>query len=282
MKMFSQMNNYFDEQKMVDRLFNDKAVYWAKIYDEKSVYAIIHQQRLTFALNYVDELSIRKTSPILEIGCGAGFMAIELAKRGFEVEATDNVPAMIKQTEKNAKQNNVENRIHTAIANIHKLSYKDESFELIVALGVIPWIPNLRQALSEVSRVLKPGGFAVLNVINRFRLNQIFDPLCSPAFESTRRLLKRELTKIGLRHMHTDATIHLYSIKELIAYLQEVNLINIKNVNFGFGPFTFLRQNLFKEEMGIKIQQRLQSYANIGFPVFRSIGSQYVILVRKN
>jgi hypothetical protein len=60
-----------------------------------------------------------------------------------------------------------------------------------------------------------------------------------------------------------------------------VNLRNIKNTNIGFGPFMLFGHNIFPDQVGVKIYQKLQQYSDSGFPVLRSTGSQYVVLARK-
>jgi ubiquinone/menaquinone biosynthesis C-methylase UbiE len=229
-------------------------------------------------LNYVDELSLPKTARVLEIGCGAGFIAIALARRGFTVEAVDHVPAMIELTQRHARQRGMDNRIHTAIEDVHELTFEDRSFDLIVALGVITWLHDLRKALVEITRVLTPGGYFVPSMD---KAHTLLDPLLIPTFESILERVKHELERDGLRNPRNVARPHMYSIKEFNQYLREVNLTNIKSTNMGFGPFRILNHNVFSDRMGVKIHQKLQQYADSGFPILRSTGSQYIVLARK-
>jgi ubiquinone/menaquinone biosynthesis C-methylase UbiE len=222
-----------------------------------------------------------KAARVLEIGCGAGFMTVALAKKGFFVEATDNVPAMIKLTQQNAVQNGVCSRVHAAIEDVHELSFQDESFDLVVLLGVTPWLHDLRKALAEISRVLKASGFVVLNADNRYRLNCLFDPLLTPALELPRKMVKRGLEKTGLYNERNVASPHMYRIAKFNSYLCAAGLANIRNINLGFGPFTFLRHPLFSDQLGVKIHQKLQKRACSGFPILRSTGSQYIVLAKK-
>jgi ubiquinone/menaquinone biosynthesis C-methylase UbiE len=280
--MFSARSNCRNEQTLVNELFDNQSTYWKEIYRKNDLLGIIHQQRRAIALNYIDGLPLTKMTRVLEIGCGAGFMAMALAERGFLVEATDNVLAMIKLTQQNAAQNGLTNRIHVTIENVHELSFQDNSFNLIVALGVTPWLHDLRKALSEISRVLAPSGFVVLNSDNRYRLNHLLDPLLTPPLESARKMLKGELKKAGLYNERNVAVPHMYSIKKFNSYLNEVNMTNLKNTNLGFGPFTFLGHCIFANRLGVKIHQKLQKYSDNDFPILRSTGSQYIVLARKN
>jgi ubiquinone/menaquinone biosynthesis C-methylase UbiE len=273
--------NHVHEQKLVDEWHRRKSAFWAEVYQRKDLFAFLVQQRLVTALNYVDELSLPKTTRALEIGCGAGFMAVALAEKGFTVTAIDSLPEMTKLTRARARQTDMDNRIHTTIGDAHELAFQDQSFDLIIALGVIPWLHNLRKALVEITRVLIPGGYVVLDTSNRDCLMHLLDPLSSPAFEPIRKGVKRGLERAGLYNSWKRAEQHYYSIKDFNAYLREVNLTNIRNTNIGFGPFRLLQQNIFPNRIELRIHQKLQQYADSGFPILRSTGREFIVLARK-
>jgi 2-polyprenyl-3-methyl-5-hydroxy-6-metoxy-1,4-benzoquinol methylase len=280
--------DYPPEQKVVDEHFDAESTFWRDAYQRNDILGILYRQRQAIALNYVDELALPRTARVLEIGCGAGFMAIALARRGFSVEAVDHALAMIELTQRHARQTGLDSRIHAAIEDVHELTFEDQSFDLIVALGVVTWLHDLRKALVEITRVLAHGGYVVLSMDNRYRMQTLLDPLLSPALESIRKRVGHEieralLERAGLlkRRNVDDALSHLYSIKEFNQYLCEVNLTNIKNTSIGFGPPTILGLVLFSDRNRVKIQQKLQQYADSGCPIIRSIGSQYIVLTRK-
>lgn len=272
---------YCQEEKLVYNHFNASSTFWTDVYQQNDVLGIIFRRRQAVALNYVNELSLPKTSRVLEIGCGAGFFAIALARKGYTVLAVDRVPAMIKLTQKHARQKGVESRIHTAVEDTYKLTFENESVDLVVALGVVIWLHDLKKALAEMARVLTPSGHIVLSMNNRYSAHMLFDPLSTPAFGMIRKKVRHALKRIGLLRTRDIAHIHTYSIKEFNQYLNDANLTNVKYTSIGFGPFTIFGHNIFCDKLGAKIQTKLQQYAENDFPILRSIGSQYVILGRK-
>jgi 2-polyprenyl-3-methyl-5-hydroxy-6-metoxy-1,4-benzoquinol methylase len=257
----------------VDEYFDAESTFWRDVYRRKDVLGSIYRLRQDVALEYVDELGLAKTAFVLEVGCGAGLLAVSLARRGFTVEAVDHIQAMIDLTERRARQAGADNRIHTAVEDVHELTFEDCSFDLIVALGVVAWLHDLRKGLAEIARVLMPGGHAVLSVNNKYQASALLD-LASA-------LRGRVLERTGLRDSRKVARLHAYSVKEFNQCLREVNLTRIRSTSMGFGPFTMLGHNIFSDRTGVKIHQRLQRYADGDFPILRATGSEYIVLAKK-
>jgi len=266
------------EQKLVDEHFDAESTFWRDTYQRDDALGIINRQRQAAALRYVDELSLPKTARVLEIGCGAGSLAIALARSGFAVEAVDHSAAMVELTRRHARETGMDNRIHAAIEDVHELSFEDESFDLIVALGVINWLHDLRKALAEITKVLKLGGYAVLNSA---RAHALLNPLAIPAFESILERVKREFERVVPHNPRNVAPSHMYLPKEINQYLCDAGLTIIKSTNVGFGPFRILNHDMFPYQGGVKIQQKLQQYADRGYPILRSAGGQYIVLARR-
>lgn len=266
------------EQELVDKRFDVESTYWRDVYQRKDIFGFIYRQRQVVALSFIEELSLPKTARVLEIGCGAGFMSIALARRGFTVEAVDHASAMVELTQLHARQAGVDNQIHTAIEDAHKLTFEDCSFDLVVALGLVAWLHDLGKALIEIARVLTRDGNAVLNMYSRNRANARVDfPIV------LREMVQDRLEKAGLRNQPQPSVARgqSYSIKEFNHYLHDVSLVNMKDASVGFGPFKLFNHDIFSDKTGVKIHQKLQKHADNCYPIFRLWGSQYVILTRK-
>jgi 2-polyprenyl-3-methyl-5-hydroxy-6-metoxy-1,4-benzoquinol methylase len=281
-----EQNNH--KQKLVDKLFDANAVYWRDTYKEKEIYGVIYQRRQAVALSYINGLSLPKTAHVLEIGCGAGLLTTALAKRGFVVEAIDHAQAMVNLTLEHAKLSGVINQINACTGDIHELSYEDQSFDLIVALGVIPWLHNPQKALAEIARVITKRGHIVISMDNALRATTLLDPLTFPVVATIRRGLRGKLQRAGLLNSWNSWSnappYRQHSIREFNKNLLEAGLTVIKASSVGcvgFGPFTFFGHRFFSEVMDIKIHQRLQDYADRGYLFFRATGSQYIVLATK-
>jgi hypothetical protein len=73
----------------------------------------------------------------------------------------------------------------------------------------------------------------------------------------------------------------MYLPREINQYLLDTRLKIVKSTNVGIGPFRILNHDMFPYRVEARIQQRLQQYANKGYPILRSAGGQYIVLVRK-
>ena len=151
------------KQKLVDDFFDTHSKYWRNTYGEKDIFGIIYQQRQATALKYIDGLLLPKNAHVLEIGCGAGFLTSALAKRGFVVEAIDHAQAMVDLTKEHIKQKGIVNRITACTGDIHELSYESQTFDLIIALGVVPWLHDYKKALTEIVQGFKIWWICCLN-----------------------------------------------------------------------------------------------------------------------
>jgi ubiquinone/menaquinone biosynthesis C-methylase UbiE len=269
------------EQRLIDEHFDSSSAFWTDIYRRNDVLGMIMRRRYAIALNYIDELALPKTARILEIGCGAGFMAIALAQRGYTVQVVDHVSAMIDLTRKHARQKRVDNKVNATTGDVNTLNFENQSFDLVVALGVVIWLQDLRRALVEIARVLTTNGHVVLSMNNRYGANLLLDPLMTPTFGTMRKWVRRVLERTKLVSPRHVAHIYTYSIKEFNQNLSEANLTSLKGANVGFGPFTILGHNIFYDGLGVKIQQKLQQHADNGCRILRLLGSQYLVLGRK-
>src|SRR5262249_29799856 len=129
-----------DDQSVVDAYFEARASYWNDIYGRDDVISLIVQQRSEIALSLVDPLRLPPGSTVLEVGCGAGLMAVALARRGLRVYATDAATAMLDLARTRMAESAVSHLVEVRKSDVHALEFEDARFDLVIALGVIPWL----------------------------------------------------------------------------------------------------------------------------------------------
>jgi len=102
---------------------------------------------------------------VLEVGCGSGIDAMEFARYGANVIATDVTDNAVSLTKALAEETGLPVKVYQAPA--HALPLNDDSVDCVYSYGVLHHIPNVDDALCEMHRVLKPGGVVMAMVYNR-------------------------------------------------------------------------------------------------------------------
>lgn len=105
-------------------------------------------------------------SPVLDVGAGTGWLALHLAFWGHDVIASDYDDEARANFEENAVI--LGSDIPISKENVSHLSYPNESFESLFCISVLSYVEDLQGALSELWRVLSPGGIAVIGCLNAY------------------------------------------------------------------------------------------------------------------
>ena len=91
---------------------------------------------------------------VLDMGCGYGRLAAHLASLGFSVAGTDTSTAMLEQAKQNAPGCEFRNCRN-------ELTWEDNTFDVVLLVTLLTSVPldlEQRKIMSEIRRVLKPGG----------------------------------------------------------------------------------------------------------------------------
>ncbi|HUQ64377.1 MAG TPA: class I SAM-dependent methyltransferase [Acidimicrobiales bacterium] len=101
---------------------------------------------------------IKPDHHVLEVGCGVGATAIEMVQRfGCQVTAIDHSKLMLQKAEELTSAAGLSDRISYQEADMCGLPYEDNLFDVVVIEAVTMFCPRI-EAISECTRVLKPGG----------------------------------------------------------------------------------------------------------------------------
>ena len=95
-----------------------------------------------------------KSGKVLDVGCGYGRQLKELSELGFSVAGTDTSSAMLEK----AKENAPDAELQQCRSN---LPWEDNTFDVVLLVTLLTSVPfdlEQRKIVSEVKRVIKPGG----------------------------------------------------------------------------------------------------------------------------
>jgi len=108
--------------------------------------------------------SISAIGHALEIGCGNG-NGTRLIKKYFDpqkITAVDIDDRMIEI----AKRKNIDSSVKHKVMDASKLDFTNDTIDAIFDFGIIHHIPNWKDCISEIKRVLKPGGEVILEELS--------------------------------------------------------------------------------------------------------------------
>lgn len=107
---------------------------------------------------------------IIDLGCGTGFFTHKLAIQFPDavVYGVDIAEGML-----DFANNRYNNKIHWICADAENLPFGDNSADIIFSSLAMQWCENTYQFLSEVKRVLKPGGTALLSTFGNSTLQEL-------------------------------------------------------------------------------------------------------------
>ena len=96
---------------------------------------------------------------VLEYGCGEGWITRDLAQQGALVSAFDISPEAVRKTREVLVAAGLSERCHVAKMGAERLEYPDKFFDIAIGFAILHHL-NFELAISELHRVLKPGGIA--------------------------------------------------------------------------------------------------------------------------
>lgn len=102
---------------------------------------------------------------VLDIGCGLGTDLSLFARGGAKTTGIDIAPKAIELAEKNFSWRNLNSNFH--IMDGQNLDFSDNSFDFVYCHTVLHFTADPAAMITEVKRVLRPGGQALLMTINR-------------------------------------------------------------------------------------------------------------------
>jgi ubiquinone/menaquinone biosynthesis C-methylase UbiE len=268
------------QERSTKRRFQDRATVWRDVYQRPDVVGAIYRQRIEVTLRMLDAAGASREGSLLDAGCGAGPVTGALTRAGYRVHGTDAIWAMIELARAATAQDGSTGPTFS-VSDADALPFADASFGAVVALGLVPWVPDAEAALRELSRVVSPGGHVVVSADNRSRLTFVLDPWKHPALSSTKRLAKRTLRRMGVWRSSEDVPPRMHRPEEFDDALARAGLVKERGITFGFGPFTVLGRQILPTSAGLLADRYLQLRAGAPGSWLRRRGNQYVVLARK-
>jgi ubiquinone/menaquinone biosynthesis C-methylase UbiE len=163
------------------------------------------KSRLTEMKEYANEASkyLHDGCSVLEVAPGPGYLAIELAKLGIcnNIVGLDISKDFIEIAQGNATEAGVIGVVEFRHGNVSDIPFPDNSFDFIICTAAFKNFKEPSKALSQMCRVLKVGGTALIIDMNKCISNQqIEDYLESTEVKGIGKLFMKLIFKYFLRN----------------------------------------------------------------------------------
>jgi ubiquinone/menaquinone biosynthesis C-methylase UbiE len=157
--------------------------------------AMKNGQRSSWVFSMLD---MKPSDRVLEIGFGPGTDIERASKTAAFVAGIDHSDIMVKQAMRRNKDAIREGKVQLQLGAASKLPFPDSHFDKIFAINCAQFWKDSVKTMTEVGRVLKPGGWVALAVQPRSK---------NATDETTRQAgigLAKSLTAAGFQDVHSE------------------------------------------------------------------------------
>lgn len=145
----------------------------AENYDEtrwqgKGEFIDLLQKDLLYKI--LEKCGAKNGDKILDVGAGTGRFVIPFAKKGYDTYGIDISGNMLQIAKDKAREFP---NLHLEEANVKDMSFPNNYFEFVTAYRVLIHIPDYENVIREIYRVLKHGGYAIIEFNNKYSLSGI-------------------------------------------------------------------------------------------------------------
>lgn len=193
-----------EERKQKEFLFHDK-VRDEKLKTDKKEYEKLTANKKFYSVNrksrqFITQLLLKEKrgKRILDYCCGNGDFSIFWAKNGFEVVGIDISEISINNARNAALKEGVSKSLSFFVKDAEMTEFPEDYFDIIACLGVLHHL-DIKKALPELARILKPDGYIICD-----------EPLAyNPIFQLYRRLTPHLRTEWEKEHILTKEDVNL-------------------------------------------------------------------------
>jgi SAM-dependent methyltransferase len=212
-------------------------LWWEELFNDDYLHAMerVTDEQIAREVHFIEEsLGVERGGALLDLACGTGRHAVELARRGYEVVGFDLSLAMLARAGEDAQER--EAKLNFVQGDMRDMTF-EEQFD-----GVYCWNTSFgyfeedknAQVVDRVHRALKGGGLFLLDVVNRDFLVQQSPSLAwfegdgcicmdemTVDFITSRMKVKRTMMLDDGRSREIEYSMRIYSLHELGRILHE-------------------------------------------------------------
>ncbi|PLR99666.1 class I SAM-dependent methyltransferase [Bacillus sp. T33-2] len=159
----------FNWAREAEKEWNGKAGFWnkrsAEMWDSGSRKDIVPFTKKIFPAG----------AKVCDLGCGDGYGSVKLSEAGYDVTGLDVSEEMLEK----ARSMSEGKAIQFLKRDISETGLPSSSFDALIAINSLEWTEKPLEVLTEMQRIVKPGGMACVGILG---------PTAAPRINSFRRL----------------------------------------------------------------------------------------------
>ncbi len=234
-KMTAEKNiHHLDRVEMQFDRFSKK---WRELYYEpQQVNDLVLQNRKDFCLDFLCR-HVQSGSKILDVGCGAGIVALAAARKGYVVHGVDVAKKMIKLCQRLFFENDIDPARYAFTAgNIADLDLPEDSFDGILAIGFLEYQTDELGVLQSLRKLLRPGGVLIITGPINIRISGLFG--LGKVYGAARRWVNNlRFRGENWRNPAAGISINAYSSSGFKKLLLRAGFVTIECKRHGFANF---------------------------------------------
>ncbi|MCD4733563.1 methyltransferase domain-containing protein [bacterium] len=145
-----------------DKRVKKERKHWDKLAPRYDRYIEKHWKIYPSLLDKIAE-DIETGSTVLDVATGTGSVALRVAQRASRIHAIDISGPVIEEAKKKVDEKGIKN-IEFSVEDAYSLPFNDGMFDIVVCENALHNMIEPAKALSEIRRVLKPGGRLIATV----------------------------------------------------------------------------------------------------------------------
>ena len=197
------------KKEMAENYDRDALTYDKRRYEGKGgeAYLEMHKEILFPLLGPV------KNKSVLEVCVGTGVYSRAIFQLGGIAFGLDLSAEMLKQAKNSGEE------VFLIKGDAENLPVKANSMDAVICIRAIYFLPNLEKALSEINRVLKPGGLFIFNFFNTSALRY----------------------RVGMFRVKEGAILHNIPYKEMAKAIETSNFKLVESVGYSWLPYRLFK-----------------------------------------
>lgn len=283
----------YRHKSTVHDYFSNTTRYWKDLYDEGNGTARSYDnysmiKRKNTVLAFLDKYAGNRRLKVLDAGCGPGVVLDEVCMRGHEGTGIDVSDAMVQEANRRLNKY-ADGKTLCQTGDIEALPYEQGSFDVVMSLGVLMYLPSDHKALLEISRVVRSDGIVLLVLPNLVRLNMLFDPyyvyralMYGLHLLPKVRLSQNEALVSQDIRTNKSFTNRRYLHTRLTRLFEGYGFTDVKICGTDYSPMTVGGKHILPADRNIGISEQLTGLADKrGFGWLHALANQWAICLTR-